>query len=307
MGVRGVRRVPRYGEHVEPEQGPLVGNHIADVHPVLRLLRAVARLDEIPVIAERDADITVGYGLDIDRGVDGAHVGTNLTQHRFDVGKILRRECVGIPAQVFEHQAHHAGRRVEEVDAALRQSGGIRGVEDQAPTIQRCVRQRVGHHFRVVADAVGSPRIHDTVRVTGVIERDPGHDGGVEIDEVGKLCLVEGQIGAAANLPLKEGSRRKDDIESAVSRQHPSFQRLIGIEIRDADLDTRHLFERCNGVGRQIVGPNVEIENLLVAALFPRLGISRVRIRPAAADQECRCAEHGHYQQLTPKHRSSSM
>src|SRR6267154_4010442 len=25
MGVRGVRRVPRYGEHVEPEQGPLVG------------------------------------------------------------------------------------------------------------------------------------------------------------------------------------------------------------------------------------------------------------------------------------------
>ena len=92
----------------------------------------------------------------------------------------------------------------------------------------------------------------------------PGHQCRVEIGEIWELFLVEGQVGAAANLPLKVGRRRNDDIEAAISRQHPSFQRLVGVEIRDVDLDAGEFFERRNGVGAQIIGPDVEVENLFV-------------------------------------------
>ncbi len=79
--------------------------------------------------------------------------------------------------------------------------------------------------------------------VPRVIECDPRHQRGIEIDEIGKLRLVECQVGAAANLSLDEGGRRHDDIKSATARQHPRFQRLGIIEIRDVDLDASLFLE----------------------------------------------------------------
>jgi len=73
--------------------------------------------------------------------------------------------------------------------------------------------------------------------VPWTIERYPRHQFRVKIDKIRQLFLVESQIRAATNFPLKVGSHRRDDIEAANSRQHPRFQRLVGVEIRNVDLD----------------------------------------------------------------------
>jgi len=94
-----------------------------------------------------------------------------------------------------------------------------------------------------------------------VIECDPRHQCRVEIRKIGELLLVERQICAAANFPLEIGSHGSDHIKPASARQHPRFERLVGVEIRDVDLNARQLFEGRDGVGRQEIRPDEEIEN----------------------------------------------
>jgi hypothetical protein len=53
-----------------------------------------------------------------------------------------------------------------------------------------------------------------------------------------ELFFVEYQIRAAPNFSLHVGGHRRDNVEAAASRQHPGFQRLVGVEIRDVDLYT---------------------------------------------------------------------
>ena len=185
---------------------------------------------------------------------------------------------------VIQSDARVVDQYVEGADPALGQFGGELRIEDQAPAIERNVWQHPRHHLFVIRNAVRSPGVHDCMGVPRVIERHPGHYCGVEIGEIGKLFLVEGQIRAAANLALQEGRRRNDDIKSAIPRQHPGFQRLIGVEIRDADLDVREFFEGCNGVGRHIIRPDVQVENIFVIAVLAGMSISRRRIRAAATD-----------------------
>jgi hypothetical protein len=59
----------------------------------------------------------------------------------------------------------------------------------------------------------------------------------------------------AANLSLNEGSRRNDDVKSTITGQDSRFQRLVGFEIRGANLNAREFFERRNGVGRYNISP----------------------------------------------------
>ena len=58
---------PWYRQQREPKQRSFLRDHIGNFYAVLRLSGAVARLDDIAVIAERNAYITVCKRLDIVR------------------------------------------------------------------------------------------------------------------------------------------------------------------------------------------------------------------------------------------------
>jgi len=75
-----------------------------------------------------------------------------------------------------------------------------------APATERHIGQRLSNHFLVITNTIPSPRVDDTVGGARIISGGPSHNCWVQIGTIGKSLNVEGQTGAAVNLPLKLGA-----------------------------------------------------------------------------------------------------
>src|SRR6266567_3671592 len=108
-----------YCQHIKPKVGAFLRNREAYSYAILRLFRALARLNGIAVVGERYTDITVGHRFDVARGVDVTYIGPDFAQYRFDFAKILRSRRIWISPLVLEHHPHHSDWIVHDIDPAL--------------------------------------------------------------------------------------------------------------------------------------------------------------------------------------------
>ena len=257
-----MRRILGDRQHVEPQDGALLGHDVFDLDALVRVAGTVARLQDVAVVADGDAEIAVGERLDVFRGIDVADVRADLEERVLGGGRVLGLLRVRIAPEIAQHHAHHLGRRVEHADPALGDLRGHRGIEHQPPAVERGIRHELLHHFLVVADAVGAPHVDHAVRVAGIVQGDALHQLGIHVLEIGELRLVERQVDARLDLPLEVGGGRHDHVEAARAGEELGLEGLVGVEIGGVDLDAGLLFEVRQGVRGEVVGPDVKVEDL---------------------------------------------
>src|SRR5579864_7089962 len=112
--VVGVRRVLGNAKHVDRELRPLLGHPEGDVDPVLGVGGAVACLDHVARIAERDADIAIRQIVDVLRRVELAHIGPDFEQQRRRLVEIAEVAALGVEAEKSERGGEHLLRRIEQ-------------------------------------------------------------------------------------------------------------------------------------------------------------------------------------------------
>jgi hypothetical protein len=117
-------------------------------------------------------------------------------------------------------------------------------------------------HFFVVADAVGAPHVDHAVCVAGIVLGDARHQLGVHVLEIGELRFVERQVDARLDLPLEVRGRGHDHVETARAGEQLGLEGFVGVEIGDVDLDARLFLEVRQRVRREVIGPDVEVQNL---------------------------------------------
>ena len=165
---------------------------------------------------------------------------------------------------------------------------GHRRIEHQAPAVERRIRHQRLDHLFVVADAVGAPHVDHAVGIA----RDRAcatlrHELRIHVLQVRQLRFVERQIDAGLDLPLEVRGGGHHDVEAAAAREQLGLQRFVGVEVGDVHLDAGLLLEIRQGVRRQVVGPDVEIEDLAGAGGPGRgAGIGAGRRLSAAASAQ---------------------
>jgi hypothetical protein len=107
------------------------------------------------------------------------------------------------------------------------------------------------------------------VSIVGVVHGDLRHELRVHVLEIRQLRLVEGEIHARLDLPLEIRCRGHHDVVSAAAREQLGLQGFVGVEVGDVHLDARLLLEIRQGVGREIIGPDVEIQDLAAVGGAP--------------------------------------
>ncbi|EJT84920.1 hypothetical protein PPS11_15091 [Pseudomonas putida S11] len=104
VGIPGllIRCIGRHGNHVEPHRRAFPGDRVAHLHPVLRLLGAVLRLQYIPREAHHHADVAIGQVAGVLRGVEVADIRSHLHQQRLGLVIVRRVLAVVRQAQVVQ-------------------------------------------------------------------------------------------------------------------------------------------------------------------------------------------------------------
>ncbi|MNL52967.1 hypothetical protein D3C87_1761820 [compost metagenome] len=100
--------------------------------------------------------------------------------------------------------------------------------------------------------------------VVGVLRGGGGHDGGIEIAQIGQLGLVEFEDQASLDLALEEIARGHDDVIARIAGQQLGIDDLVIVIDVVIDLDAGLRLEIGDGVLGDIVGPVVDVEHRLL-------------------------------------------
>ena len=177
------------------------------------------------------------------------------------------------------------GSRPRQVSAAGTTSCGVssssmpqsvellrhRGVEQQRQTVarRRASRfrrpERAVDHRDVVAEPGHAPQIGHAVRLPGSAAAASASISRIEVLQVRQLRLVERQVGAGRDLPRhKRAGRRHDDIVAGMAGEQFRFEHLVAVIDVVGDRDAGFLREIGDRVGRDVVGPVIDVQPLFL-------------------------------------------
>jgi hypothetical protein len=142
----------------------------------------------------------------------------------------------------------------------------VLGVEDQVPGVlgHGHAAQRLLDLLLVDAHGGEAPGPGHEVLVARIDTGDLGHELGVEVGVVGDLAAVDFLVQAAVDLLLAEAGRGHDDVVAGIASHQLGVQGLVVLEGVVVDLDAELLLEVGNhGLG-DVVGPVVDVQDLLV-------------------------------------------
>jgi hypothetical protein len=157
------------------------------------------------------------------------------------------------------------------VHAAGFEFGDILGLENDIPAVDLGVgpKDLLGFLY-VVANADGAPHIIDSILVAGIIDSKPlGHfrPGMGEVWQLGLIQLLEHP---GLDLLLHEIGGRHHHVVAGLARQELGFQRIIGIESVVGHLDAGIAREFLQHIGRDVIGPVVDINALALRVGWKR-------------------------------------
>jgi hypothetical protein len=158
------------------------------------------------------------------------------------------------------------GGGVEEAHPAGLELRQVLGLEDQVPGVVRHghVAERLLHLVHVDADGGVAPEPVDQVLVARIHVLEGLHDHRVVVLPVGQLRLVELLEQAALELHLPEVGGGHHDVVAGAAGHQLGVEDLVGVEAVVADLDAGLLLEVGDGVVGDVVGPVVDVEDLLL-------------------------------------------
>ncbi len=133
--------------------------------------------------------------------------------------------------------------------------------------VERAGAQRRFHHRRVVAHARGAPEIGHAEPVARIGIRGGGEDLRIEIAVIGQLGLVDRLIDLRLDLAREIGrGRRHDQVIARAAGQQLRLQHLVAVIDVVVHVDAGLVLESRDRVGRDIVGPVVDVEELFLGA-----------------------------------------
>jgi len=114
----------------------------------------------------------------------------------------------------------------------------------------------------------------------------------VEVPQVAELRLVELLMHVRLDLAVQERGGRGDQVVAGVARQQLGLEHLVRIEDVVVDLDAGFLGELGDDVGRDVVGPVVDVQDLfllsrLAAASGQQKGGGQAQQRQAGVRVHC--------------------
>ena len=176
----------------------------------------------------------------------------------FDIGRIPRP---GIDAERQERRLDHVLRRIEDVDAAIREPGGDLRIEEQRPGIERHVAKPGADRIDVDAEPAGAPHVVDAIEIAGVVGRQEIRDPRPHMREIGELRLVELQKRPGADLSRHARIGGHDDVVSRLAGKQLGLEDLVAVidVVDDPDAGLRG-----EGVEHRlvdIVGPVVDVDD----------------------------------------------
>src|ERR1700758_4382593 len=113
-----MRRVGRDAQHVDRHHRPLLWHAEADLALVASLARAVARLDHIARIAERNAKIAACKVVDVLGRMELADIGPDFSERSESLVQIAEVAALRVETQIGERRRKHLLWGVEQRDAA---------------------------------------------------------------------------------------------------------------------------------------------------------------------------------------------
>ena len=263
-GVR-VRRILRDGEIVEPHLRSLARDRIADLDAVLGGARAVFRLLDVARPADHQADFAARQRVEIFRGMEFSHIGTDLAEQRRRAIEIVRLGGVRIEMQIMQRRRHYVVGGIEHVDAAVLELGDDLRLEHHVPAIDLGIgAQARVHRLDVVADAGGAPHVVDAVSVAGVVGGKPPGDLRPLVHDIGQLALVELLEHAGLDLALQEIGGRHHHVVARLAGEQLGLQRLVGVEGVVDHLDAGARGEQLEHGRVDIVRPVVDIDHAVL-------------------------------------------
>jgi hypothetical protein len=117
------------------------------------------------------------------------------------------------------------------------------------------------------------PNIGNGVRIAGIVVGEILVEHGIEVLQIRQLALVQLQVDAGLDLAGEEGGGGNHDVIAALPREHLRFQGLVAVEGVVVHLDAVFLLEIGDRVRADIIGPVVDVEDLL----FGGCGIAESR------------------------------
>ena len=241
-----------------------------DLDRAAGLAGPVARLDHVARIAEREADVAGGEIVDVLRRMEPPYIGPHLLQQRRRAVQIGGVAALGVEAEIGERGRQHLLRRVEDLDAAAVELRGDIRIEDQRQAVARRRMfpkrpERAIEHRRVVAEAGHAPQIRHAVSIAGIGRRGERQHVRIEICQIRQFRLVERQIGAGRDLPRHErAGRRHDDVVAGMAGEQLGFEHLVAVIDIVGDRDAGLLGEIRDRVGRDVVGPVIDVQPLFL-------------------------------------------
>src|SRR3989338_8653337 len=260
-----VFRISRNGHHVEEATSTFFRDAVGDVHAVLGFFSTGLGLVQVARVADGNADVAVGQVADVLGAVEVRGRGTDREEQLFSFLQLACISAIRLEAQIVQRSRENFGWRVEEGHAALFQLGDVFRLEHQVPGVDRCVFAQCGFDLvDVVTDADGAPPVRNRVLVTRVAWIEGLEQALVEVFPVGQLGLVQLLEYTGLNLLGQERVGRHDDVITGAAGQQFGFQGFVAVKDVVDDLDAGFLLEVVEGVFCDVVGPVVNVQDLVI-------------------------------------------
>ncbi|MNN01831.1 hypothetical protein D3C81_1144590 [compost metagenome] len=193
------------------------------------------------------------------------HRRANLQEQLLGGLQLLGILAVALVAEVVQGDRQHFGRRVEEADATALELLDVFRLEQQIPGVhRRGVAERGLDLVRVEADADRAPHVGRRVLVARVADFEGLQQVLVEVLPVGQLGLVQLLVDAGLDLLGEEVVGRHHDVVARLAGQQLGFQGLVAVVDVVDHLDAGLLLELLHGLRRDVVGPVVDVQHLVV-------------------------------------------
>ena len=178
------------------------------------------------------------------------------------VGGIIR---VSILANVVQGRWQNFRGRIEISDATGFELGCIGRVEYQVPCVfwHRGAAQGFGHFGFIDGYRGETPRPRENIFIAWVHTRVLAHQSGIEVFVIRDLRFVEFFQQTRLDLCLHKHGARHHDVITRVTCHQFGLQAFIVFEGLVVDFDASFFFEIGDHVGSDVIGPVVNVQDLL--------------------------------------------